>query len=264
MTLRLIVAILLFLGSVQFVPAQERSATPPMVNGDVVKLVKGGLSKELIIHTIESRPNHFDLSADALLDLKKKGVPDDVIQAMVSPKTEPASSKAFAQSQDEEDDYLWLYDGTKKIHMEMAHTGMATKVGFLRSLIGLGYGYITLPESGPAAAIRVTNKNPSFGEMNLPLDRRIEEVVYLVKFEIDPDTKRRSVQIAKSSLFTGDEIGFPQEVRIPVVFTEIREATINGIRQRVYRMAPATPLEPGEYAIAFDSGARFLDFGIDP
>src|ERR1019366_5713423 len=56
---------------------QEQGAPLPMTNSDVLKLVKGGLSDELIVKNIKSRPTHFDLSADAMLDLKKDSVPDD-------------------------------------------------------------------------------------------------------------------------------------------------------------------------------------------
>ncbi len=52
-------------------------------NQSVIKLVKAGLSEDLIVTTINSSPGTYDTSADGLIALKKAGASDKVIAAIV-------------------------------------------------------------------------------------------------------------------------------------------------------------------------------------
>jgi hypothetical protein len=61
-----------------------QSTNAPLNNSDVEKLVKSGLSTQVIEATIKSSPANFDTSPKGLNDLKKHHVPDDVILLMVN------------------------------------------------------------------------------------------------------------------------------------------------------------------------------------
>src|SRR5579863_3696927 len=68
-------------------------------NASVIKLVKAGLSEDLIVTTINSSPGTYDTSANGLIALKKAGAGDKVIAAIVvkaSGGTAGASSAATA------------------------------------------------------------------------------------------------------------------------------------------------------------------------
>lgn len=54
-----------------------------MNNAEIIKLVKAGLSEELILSTINGSPGTFDTSADGLIALKSAGVTDKIVAAMV-------------------------------------------------------------------------------------------------------------------------------------------------------------------------------------
>lgn len=75
----------------------------PLTNKDVVDLVKAGLGPEVVAAKIRTSQTDFDTSPDALKALKREGVPDAVILAMLDPKTpaarpEPAKRRvAFAE-----------------------------------------------------------------------------------------------------------------------------------------------------------------------
>jgi hypothetical protein len=58
-------------------------STEILSNLDVVQMVESGLPASLTIRKIKTNPNRFDLSTPALLELSKKGVPEDVITAMM-------------------------------------------------------------------------------------------------------------------------------------------------------------------------------------
>ena len=54
-----------------------------LTNELVIKLVAAGLSEGVIVEKIQASPSRFDLGTDNLIALKRAGVPDAVIQAMV-------------------------------------------------------------------------------------------------------------------------------------------------------------------------------------
>ena len=58
-------------------------AQQSMNNDAVIKLVKGGLSDDLIITTINASPGNYDTSANGLIALKGAGASDKVISAIV-------------------------------------------------------------------------------------------------------------------------------------------------------------------------------------
>jgi hypothetical protein len=51
-------------------------------NAAVVKMVKAGMGEDLVLSVIAGQPGTYDLSTDALVELKKDGVSDKVIAAM--------------------------------------------------------------------------------------------------------------------------------------------------------------------------------------
>jgi hypothetical protein len=61
-----------------------QSKTETVTNQTVIDLTKAGLSNYLIISKINTSSVKFDLSSNALVGLKKQGVKDDVIAAMMN------------------------------------------------------------------------------------------------------------------------------------------------------------------------------------
>ena len=74
---------LLLAVSCSYVVAQSDRDTP-LTNTAVVKLVKAGFKDKTIINIIASRPAKFDLSTDRMIELKKSGVSEKLIMAMLS------------------------------------------------------------------------------------------------------------------------------------------------------------------------------------
>src|SRR5215210_3366229 len=58
--------------------------TAPLTNASVVKLVKAGFKEKSVITIIASRPVTFDLSTERLIELKRTGVSERVILAMMA------------------------------------------------------------------------------------------------------------------------------------------------------------------------------------
>ena len=67
--------------------AQTRPASQdagPLTNAAIVKLVRAGFSEKTVITIISTRPVQFDLAPDRLIELKKRGVSEKVILAMLA------------------------------------------------------------------------------------------------------------------------------------------------------------------------------------
>ena len=64
--------------------AQQQTEEAPLTNASVVKLVRAGFKEKTLIAIINSRPSRFDLSPDRLIELKKSGVSERVILAMLA------------------------------------------------------------------------------------------------------------------------------------------------------------------------------------
>jgi hypothetical protein len=65
-------------------PAQQPTDEAPLTNASVIKLVRAGFKEKTLVAIINSRPVRFDLSPDRLIELKKSGVTERVILAMLA------------------------------------------------------------------------------------------------------------------------------------------------------------------------------------
>jgi hypothetical protein len=64
--------------------AQSQGAVEPLTNASVVKLVRAGFREKTVIAIIAARPVNFDLSPERLIELKKSGVAEHIILAMIA------------------------------------------------------------------------------------------------------------------------------------------------------------------------------------
>jgi hypothetical protein len=65
-------------------------------NESIIKLIKAGLSDDLIVSTANAVPGTYDTSADGLIALKTAGASDKVISAIVLKASTPASQPLAA------------------------------------------------------------------------------------------------------------------------------------------------------------------------
>ncbi|MFI5340083.1 MAG: hypothetical protein ACHQ7N_09620, partial [Candidatus Methylomirabilales bacterium] len=83
--------LLLFAFFVFLVPGL--SPAEVLTNDMIVTMVKAGLGEELIISKIKISQTQFDLSTNGILKLKKEGVGDPIIKAMMeAPPASPAAA----------------------------------------------------------------------------------------------------------------------------------------------------------------------------
>ena len=62
----------------------QQSSEAPLTNAAVVKLVRAGFKEKTVITIIHNRPSRFNLDPDRLIDLKRSGVSENIILAMLA------------------------------------------------------------------------------------------------------------------------------------------------------------------------------------
>jgi hypothetical protein len=106
--MKLLVATLAVCSAICMAP-QTLTAQQAMNNDAVIKLVKAGLSEDLIISTINSQPGTYDTSTDGLIALKKAGVSDKVVGAIVTKGFAPAPAPVAASGRPQGIDEIGVY-----------------------------------------------------------------------------------------------------------------------------------------------------------
>jgi len=77
-------SIILILFAAAVVTAVPARAQQGLTNADIIKMQSAGLSENIILASVNGQPAAYDTSADGLLALKKAGVSDAVVAAMIS------------------------------------------------------------------------------------------------------------------------------------------------------------------------------------
>src|SRR5262245_33299959 len=98
---KLLISVILSCFSAGSLYAQQPSDVP-LTNAAVVRLVKAGFKEKTIIAIINSRPNHFQLGTEQLIQLKQGGVSENIILSML------AQNSSFNISEDEWSDESFL------------------------------------------------------------------------------------------------------------------------------------------------------------
>ena len=77
----------------------------PLNNKDILQMVERKLTAEAIIQTIKSSPCTFDTFPSVMKELKRRGVPEEVLEAMIDAPYGPAEEKQATEDLAEEPIY---------------------------------------------------------------------------------------------------------------------------------------------------------------
>ncbi|HSQ24038.1 MAG TPA: hypothetical protein VLN44_06500 [Pyrinomonadaceae bacterium] len=81
---RIFLVLILAVLSTGFVGAQTTDNNTPLTNAAVLKLVRAGFKEKTVISIIDARPPAFDLSPERMIELKRSGVSENIILAMLN------------------------------------------------------------------------------------------------------------------------------------------------------------------------------------
>lgn len=100
----LFAAVIMTLGAPVISLAHPMDVTP-LNNKDILQMVERKLSAETIIQTIKSSPCTFDTFPSVMKELKRRGVPEEVLEAMIDAPYGPAEQKQATEDLPDEPIY---------------------------------------------------------------------------------------------------------------------------------------------------------------
>lgn len=248
-------------------------------NDAVVKLVKAGLSEDLIVSTINAQPGTYDTSTDGLIALKGAGVSDKVVSAIVAKAagsvpavTAPTPPVPVAQDPDDpmgpHEPGVYLMTTTQEGKRKMV---FIDRVGAGREKLHRGFVSASRKAEipGPHATTRTTNANPVFymyfpSTSNIGDERSISSPTQFSLLSLEDKKDHRETAVAKGALFGGFSYG--NDAKKTSLFHSER------IRPYAYKVTVSANLSAGEYAFIATTtmagsaqGATVViyDFGVD-
>jgi hypothetical protein len=240
-------------------PGPTAVAQEVLTNDSVIQMVKAGLPEAVVIAKIKSTATKFDLKTDSLVSLKKAGITDKVLEAMVAagsgssstPSAMPAPpAPAVAAGALKNQDVIYQLLGGKYVEMFATSANLETNMAFFQSK-----SEVVL--EGRKAQYRTAEKQPVFLSTYSSTDAP------LVRLKPGDEHNDRNLKIGSGAFmpFGGTQkMGVRNEDKIAV--------TIERDARGFYRVTPAAPLAPGEYgfilATGFGAGSgKVYDFGVD-
>lgn len=244
----------------------------PLTNQDVIRLVKLGLSAEVINATIAESPTSFDLSVDGLVALAQSKVPNEVIKAMQAKSStaprppapvgaeknanEPKTAAKASSIPLPPDKGAYLWDG-KQLHL--LHRSEATSMGqnVLRAITPGVKKKMEVQLVGGQAKTAFDHNQPTI--LVSGLGEVVPGVPSFRLLQIKTGGMRKDRRIVGTydiSAFSGSVSRVDNEV----------ECTVKKMTEGVYAFTTAKPLADGEYGFAQATGAataiNIWDFGI--
>ncbi len=218
-----------------------------LTNDSVVAMVRGGLPETVIVQKIQATETKFDLSTNALIALKRSGVSDKVLEAMMSatvgtapPVAPPMAPRVAGAS------ISHLRDG-EEVALKLIYGKLSTQYYFF-------FGKQEVVFANPRAEYRITERQPEFRTAT-PGDQ-------WVLIRLKPGKADRNLPVGTFHPFKFEEKGVVDEDYLVKISAH---PELNGGS----RVKPAVPLTPGEYAFVptqfgtemWTSGV--FEFGID-
>jgi len=244
------------------VPGATSLAQEVLTNDSVIQMVKAGLPEAVVIAKIKGTPTKFDLKTDSLVNLKKAGVTDKVLEAMLAagsgtpaaaaPTTAmpAAPAPAIAAGALKTQDVIYQLVADKFVEMFATSANLETNMAFFTSK-----SEVVL--EGRKARYRTKEKQPVFLSTYSSTDAP------LVKLKPGDSNDDRNLKIGSGAFmpFGGTQkMGVRNEDKIAI--------NIERDARGFYKVTPASPLPPGEYgfilATGFGAGSgKIYDFGVD-
>jgi len=259
-----------FLAAFALVAAAQQSLN----NDAIIKLVKAGLSDDLIVSTIFSQAGTYDTSTDGLIALKSGGVSDKVVGAILSKAaggTAAASSPAAATAPvgTNPDDPAAAHEAGIYIYSDSASAGYKMAMlepsvytqgktgGMFASALTYGIAKVKMKAvlRGAHANARVSESQPVFyfyfeetgaglSHASTPFGGTSTPNEYtLLKFDIKGDT--RETIVGQANVF-GASGGTDDKAVTSFTYTKLRPG--------VYKVVLNGALQPGEYGFISAAG----------
>jgi hypothetical protein len=252
-----------------------------LTNSHVLELTRAGLSPSFIVTKIRSSKTKFDLSTSEVVRLKKAGVRDEVLEAMMqaaqsanpssaapAPTETPraGSGRGATDAVPSDVGIYWLRSG-KLIQLEptvyskqktsglwkSTLTGGIMKARF-KAVVAGRQANMRVPESTPTFMFYFGNSQQALGPSSFwPGATSANEFILL---RLDVEDNSREAQTGEANAF-GASVGVSDK--------QVREFDFEKLDTGLYRVRPRRPLESGEYCFFYGGGvgwSKVFDFSV--
>jgi hypothetical protein len=248
------------------------AAQEVLTNQSVTTLISAGLGEQTIIAKIKASPSAFKTEASDLIALKKQGVSDAIIAAMIDASSSSSVSALAMGASDSPDPraphasgiYL-LHTGNpaKMVRIDATSANQTKTGGFLGYALTGGIAKMKINTVIPGASARVKAEGGMpkfyfyFDQAGSSLSNggnggfwlagpgaaiTSPSEFSLVQFKVKKD--RREAAVGSFNI-TGAKAGVQDNQRIALTYTDVRPG--------VFEVTPQAPLEPGEYGFVYST-----------
>jgi len=239
--------------SLNFYPveAQSQPTGKPLTNNDIVSLVKAGLSDTAIVLAIQKSPTQFDLSPVALVNLRKAGVNNMVIEAMIggggSSNTGEAKSPLIPTGYG-----YYVVDENQLIALKTSP--VITKIGLRPGGPRSGNPGYAVDGFAGEPSLSIKNKLPIFlvYQQNVNITGfQFRDLVYVQTMQAYQFNIKKTNQAFFSNVFF---VGYNDTIQIDLWRpNKVIPMSIEPVEEKtgMYRLIPQSPLESGRYTLYF-------------
>lgn len=292
---RYLIAMLITSAQLYAVPATAQSEV--LDNSSVLTLVQAGLGDDVVIAKIQTAPNRFDLSTDAIIALRQKGVSSPVLAAMITASKASPVSAAASMSADSPDPLVPHPAGVyilrasqpqpKMERLNPVTANQAKTGGLLGYALTGGIASVSMKSVIPGGHARISTSDQSqafyfyFDESNPSLSRGASSswligpsspITSPNEFSLVRLTEKKDRREARVGSFNiaGAKSGVMDKDRIAFNYDQVAPG--------VFKVTPSEPLPPGQYGFIYSvtaggsgpgfggAGAmttRMFDFGVE-
>ena len=237
-----------------FMTALAAAAAAAMTNKDVIEMVKAGLPESTIVLAVERDTSGFSTSAQDLIQLKKQGVSQPVLDAMLGGGATASPATPSMGGGMQTAPTVVAIDGSRRVTLMQAAPNM--KTSGMGGVIPFVDAKTKVSFAGARAEIRLTSPTSMF-ELPLRTDAHVSEQVYLI--HMHPTRASRDSVDSSVSMMGSVKTGPTSKDLVPSTITPLPgKPSQFGV---LHRITPTEPLAPGEYAINVQG--RYYDFGVD-
>ncbi len=118
----LLAALLVAIGAPALALAHPMDVTP-LNNKDILLMVEKKLTPEVIVQTIKTSPCTFDTFPSVMKELKRRGVPEEVLEAMIDAPYGPAEERQATEALSETEQPIYHYTESIKQYLTPVNTG---------------------------------------------------------------------------------------------------------------------------------------------
>ena len=275
-------------------------AQEPLTNDVVIKMVKSGLSEDLVVSMVRSQPAKYSLAPDQVIALKSAGVPDKVVAAMVekggggisgtatatgatpvagtvangdpNDPTAPHDSGIYLHAKDRNGEYKMTvleqaaYQGSKTGGVLGAALTYGIKKAKMKAVIPGQHASIRTPDSQPVFYFYFEDKAAGLGKGGFGAGS-VSNPNQFALVKLDVTKASRETIIGEFGAF-GASSGTNEKSMVNFKSERLRAG--------LYKVVPNGPMLPGEYCFlvsqanmgALGAGAagaaQIFDFAVNP